>query len=232
MVTLTSAEENTWVVENLADITGWVGGFQPDGNPEPDGNWQWVTGETWDWTNWAAGEPNNQGNEGFLIFMNVSQWNDWSNHVISGYIIEYESIPEPATINLKEVKIKFKDKPNNDKFKIEGGFTLGKGNNGIDPIVEDVIVNVGSSSIVIAAPYSFEEEKAGVFKYKGIINSTDVEMEIKTKDYVTYNFKVKVKNVDLTDTANPVDVELNVGDDTGKTNIRLKGELKSKENEK
>ena len=103
LVTLTSALENTWVVSNLSDITGWLGGFQPAGSTEPDGNWQWVTGEAWSYTNWAAGEPNNQGNENFLIFMNVSQWNDWSNNVISGYIIEYEGanpIPEPATIAL------------------------------------------------------------------------------------------------------------------------------------
>ncbi len=58
LVTLTSEAENTWVVSNLSDITGWLGGFQPDGNPEPAGGWEWVTGESWDWTNWAVGEPN------------------------------------------------------------------------------------------------------------------------------------------------------------------------------
>lgn len=103
LVTLTSAAETTWVIGNLTAIDGWLGGFQPVGSPEPAGGWQWVTGEAWDWTNWGIGEPNNLGNEGFLIFRNsAGQWNDWSNHVISGYIIEYEAdpIPEPTTIIL------------------------------------------------------------------------------------------------------------------------------------
>ncbi len=57
-------------------------------------------------------------------------------------------------------------------------------------------------------------------------------MVIKTKDYVTYNFKVKVKDTDLTDTANPVDVELIIDDDMGNTNIILEGVLNSKKNVK
>ncbi len=77
LVTLTSAEENVWVTTNLSNITGWLGGFQPAGSSEPNGNWQWVTGEQWSYTNWAAGEPNNQGNEDFLIFMNVNQINTY-----------------------------------------------------------------------------------------------------------------------------------------------------------
>ena len=130
-----------------------------------------------------------------------------------------------STFSITETKVHFRDNPNNDKFKIKGEFVLGDGNNGINPILEDVAINVGTSSIVIPAPFSFVEEKAGVFKYKGIINSTDVEIEIMTRDYVTYNFKAKVKGTDLTDTSNPVDVVLTIGDDTGIANVRLKGEL-------
>ncbi len=57
-------------------------------------------------------------------------------------------------------------------------------------------------------------------------------MVIKTKDYVTYNFKVKVKDTDLTDTANPFDVELIIDDDMGNANIKLEGVLNSKKNKK
>ena len=136
-----------------------------------------------------------------------------------------EGVKVFSTFNIIEAKVKFKDTPNYDEFKIKGEFVLGDGNNGINPILEDVAVNVGTSSIVIPAPYAFVEDKAGVFKYKGTINSTDVEIEIKTKDYVTYSFVVKVKGTDLTDTSNPVDVGLTIGDDTGTANVRLKGEL-------
>jgi hypothetical protein len=30
---------------------------------EPDGGWQWVTGEAFSYTNWRLGEPNNNGDE-------------------------------------------------------------------------------------------------------------------------------------------------------------------------
>lgn len=64
--THTSAAEDAWVCENVAsDPAGWfnfpgsdlwsgpwLGGFQPDGSPEPAGNWHWITSETWDYTDW------------------------------------------------------------------------------------------------------------------------------------------------------------------------------------
>ncbi len=36
----------------------WYGGFQPPGVTPPNSGWEWVTGEPWDYTNWAPGEPN------------------------------------------------------------------------------------------------------------------------------------------------------------------------------
>ncbi len=144
---------------------------------------------------------------------------DWGGFSVEPIIIDF------STFKITEAKVKFKDNPNDDNFKIKGEFVLGDGNNGIDPINEDVNINLGTSSIVIQAPYSFVEDKAGVFKYKGRINSTDVEIEVKTKDYVTYNIKAIVKGTDLTDTSNPVDVGLTIGDDTGTATVRLKGEL-------
>ena len=130
-----------------------------------------------------------------------------------------------SSFGISRAKVKFKKESNNDEFELMGGFVLCSSNNSIDPVIEDVTVNAGTSSLVIPSPYSFVEEKAGVFKYKGIIDSTDVEVEIKTKDYVSYNFMVKVKGTDLTDTSNHVDVGLTIGNDTGTANVRLKGEL-------
>lgn len=83
----------------------WIGGFQPTGSPEPDGNWQWVTGEQWSFTNWYRGdEPNNYfytetpyGEDAICITSN--SWFDAPHDWNYGYIIEYE-IPEPATLLL------------------------------------------------------------------------------------------------------------------------------------
>ena len=72
LVTVTSAQESTFVFERVDSVEywfttpgnaagPWLGAYQPPGSAEPDGGWTWVTGEPWVCTNWAPGEPNNQG---------------------------------------------------------------------------------------------------------------------------------------------------------------------------
>jgi hypothetical protein len=34
-----------------------------------EGTWKWVTGETYSYTNWNSGEPNNAGNEDYVQFV-------------------------------------------------------------------------------------------------------------------------------------------------------------------
>ncbi len=121
LATTTSAEENAfvyalvssdssfWTVGLGGESVGpWLGGFQPAGSPEPDGNWQWITGELFAYTNWAQYEPNNyRGIEHYLSFYNAtpnSMAPTW-NHIPDydppyspvGYVVE---IPEPATLLL------------------------------------------------------------------------------------------------------------------------------------
>ncbi len=74
LATLTSAPEVQWVVDHLAlacadDVRYWLGGFQNHAAPdyrEPDGGWQWITGEPWSYTHWNhdTGEPNNANGGG------------------------------------------------------------------------------------------------------------------------------------------------------------------------
>jgi len=55
LATITSEFEQAFV-EKIAvrpNAHTWLGGFQPSGSPEPDGNWQWVTGEPFSYSNWA-----------------------------------------------------------------------------------------------------------------------------------------------------------------------------------
>ena len=69
----------------------WIGGFR-----EGYYNWQWVSGEEWSYTNWAAGEPNNSGNvvpDENCIALWPQQWNDLNNYNLyeqSGFICEWE----------------------------------------------------------------------------------------------------------------------------------------------
>lgn len=88
----------------------WLGGVQVDKSNEPEGGWTWVTGEAWGYTNWAAGEPSNDGGvEDRLTlwgFDTAGQWNDAAalSNVI-GFIAEkgpydVNPVPEPATMLL------------------------------------------------------------------------------------------------------------------------------------
>lgn len=116
LATITSAEENEfvynlisspefWYMEGSTSYMGpWLGGYQPPGSPEPDGNWQWVTDEPFVYTNWRTGQPDNQNGEDRLHYYShhsipASTWNDMdpATYGIRGYITE---IPEPSTLLL------------------------------------------------------------------------------------------------------------------------------------
>lgn len=82
LATLTSQGENDFVFQNIG-LQGeniWLGGFQQDGSTEPDTEWQWVTGESWSYTNWASGQPDDGQPNGQdqLIFWDLApgQWDD------------------------------------------------------------------------------------------------------------------------------------------------------------
>jgi len=134
LATLTSQGENNWVWGNLGvGLERYLlGGYQDPNDPEPAGNWKWVTGEPWVFNGFSPGEPNN-GNgaydEDALAFTAIGTWNDLPNSeaalngfngYVWGYVVEYEPlttpVPEPATmlligsglIGLAGVRKKFK----------------------------------------------------------------------------------------------------------------------------
>ncbi|HSV43790.1 MAG TPA: PEP-CTERM sorting domain-containing protein [Candidatus Bathyarchaeia archaeon] len=117
LVTLTSSDENNWVITNVVNGNAvWLGGFQNTSSndyAEPSGGWEWVTGESWGYSNWGSGRPNDDGDdaEDFLYADNDGgEWGDGENDdFIKAYIVEYEpsqdvtgavATPEPATLVL------------------------------------------------------------------------------------------------------------------------------------
>ena len=77
LVTINDAAENTWVFNNLASPTGgrpiWLG--LTDRNVE--GAFTWISGENAAFRNFAAGEPNNSGNEDYVqMRAGTATWND------------------------------------------------------------------------------------------------------------------------------------------------------------
>ena len=116
LATITSSEENYFISYNEDLGNGsidsiWLGGYQLDGSVEPDGGWQWVTDEDFDYANWHTGEPNNSpAGENRLVFQHGwntdgKEWNDLTGSWLQrGYVVEYEAssapVPEPSTIFL------------------------------------------------------------------------------------------------------------------------------------
>lgn len=111
LATMNSAEENAWVWANLGQPHAYyLGGYQEAGSAEPGSGWRWVTDETWIYTFWAIGEPNNAGSgpsgvEDCLQFYGANgapgNWNDADMLNIPvggapGYIVEYEYAPVDA----------------------------------------------------------------------------------------------------------------------------------------
>jgi hypothetical protein len=132
LATITSAEENAFVFDLIKDKKYWyqwdithhfvmngpfLGGYQPRGSREPKGGWRWVTGEPWDYENWAwegmpgdndprpSTQPNDAtGNQNVIAFgevnMPVPTWGDFPHKFgtyrspfpgrTHGFIIEYE----------------------------------------------------------------------------------------------------------------------------------------------
>lgn len=118
LATVTSAAENTWLINtfggsNLADKV--IGGIQAAGSLTRDSGWSWVTGETWDYTNWSSGEPNDEFNPTEIGRENALQikgdvtdgsWNDlpFTYFPLNGFLVEYSAplnpgnnaVPEPS----------------------------------------------------------------------------------------------------------------------------------------
>ncbi len=108
LATITSQAENDFIMSlSWADPNApyWLGGVQDPLGAEPAGGWGWVTGETWAYTNWAGGEPNDISvNEDWLaIYGPIAErpgvWQD-EDTVTDGYVVEFNAVPEPGTMAL------------------------------------------------------------------------------------------------------------------------------------
>lgn len=109
LVTITSAEENAWLYSTfgsqLTNPYHWIGAYQS--NPQSlDAGWAWVTGEKWDYTNWADNEPNDYfatnppyyAYEDAVHFYPVagSGWADTVSVLEFPSVIEYEPVAAKA----------------------------------------------------------------------------------------------------------------------------------------
>jgi hypothetical protein len=132
LATVTSQEEHNFVVALFSGILGsqflgpWIGGFQSPDQISPSAGFQWVTAETWSYTNFrtfsisgcanpepndgdCSGTPVENNDENHLhIYQPTSGswlWNDAPDTYpdMPGYIVEFDPaapVPEPTTLTL------------------------------------------------------------------------------------------------------------------------------------
>ena len=86
LVTVTTSAENSFIFGLWP--SGWIGLT----DEVTEGVWKWVTGETYSYTSWNPGEPNNAGNEDYVQFVGGGKWNDLPNSVSLPYVLEFEYI--------------------------------------------------------------------------------------------------------------------------------------------
>jgi len=75
LAVITSAEENEIVSQLLNEVV--IGGCWL-GAESTSGEWKWVTGEEFVYSNWGEGEPNNNGGIEFYLENYNGRWNDLS----------------------------------------------------------------------------------------------------------------------------------------------------------
>jgi hypothetical protein len=105
LATITSAFENGIVdtLRNNNQLRGWIG-LTDQAN---EGAYLWVTGESFGFSSWSSGEPNNGAatgtfNEDFIEIFAGGVWNDTTDGEVLnlGYVVEYDVNPFPPIIVL------------------------------------------------------------------------------------------------------------------------------------
>jgi hypothetical protein len=105
-VAVITSSVDGWVPYAQYFVGPWLGGFQPAGSPEPNGDWTWVSGEPWVFTQWLSPEPNDAygtgGGEDHLCLLTQPPyfgpsrwWNDApgnsSKNLIRSFVVEWSA---------------------------------------------------------------------------------------------------------------------------------------------
>ena len=87
LVTITSAEEQAFLQSNYTGAF-WIGAT----DETVEGQWEWITGETWTYSNWMSGEPNDFNNGEDCGEMSDGQWNDNGSSYMIGFVCEWDFV--------------------------------------------------------------------------------------------------------------------------------------------
>ena len=230
LATVTSQDENDFIVNNIDGDNCWLGGYQPNDTPdsmEPDGNWHWVTEEKWDYTNWPIGIPDNARNgQNWLALWSGKNWDDASiddQAHIRGYIVEYEEQRLPVANFITNVttgnvplSVQFTDLSENV---VEWNWNFGDGNT--SPVQNPTHTYYEAGNYTIALKASNEngaDSKVSTIAVFETVHPAESPVENATNVYAPVN--VQIGN--LSQNAN--EINWNIGSQHLSTNFSGNGQ--------
>ena len=199
LATLTSAAENAFAKTAVNAVANnyWIGAKRTGGATSP---FAWVTGETFSYTNWLAGQPDNTG-EDALAWMYNGAWHDMTSTVSSVfYVIEFDiDCPLPSVaVNLEAAKDVTCDGEADADF---GTAKLEEMNSGECAIMRTRSTNNGESIAKnVLMSYSvpqYATYKTGTLQYKGAANTDAADTDAGKYDAATKKVQFSVGDLDV-----------------------------------
>jgi|GEM_PF-919342 YD repeat-containing protein len=94
LVTITSAEEQNYIISELLSQGTMMTYFIGLSRDTSSNDWNWVTGEEFDYTNWDIGEPNNTDENYVHMYSGMGTVGTWNNtyndeHGFGSYSVDY-----------------------------------------------------------------------------------------------------------------------------------------------
>lgn len=109
-------------------------------------------------------------------------------------------------------------RPNDDRFDVEALVTLGPGSDGIDPLGEDVTLELGPGAWTIPAG-GFHAQRGGWFSFRGWVDGTQIGAVIAPLPGGHYAFAALGTRAQLDGAQNLLPVGLTIGDDAGHADV-------------
>ncbi len=227
LVTVTSAAENTFIKNNVSTSGGWIG----LSDSASEGTYVWVSGETYSYTNWNAGEPNNanggSGGEDYAEYGGAGGWNDEPNTDTQGanaYFVEWDENPnaEPdapenlsgSALNDRRIQLSWTDASD-----VETGHeverALGDGAFSRVAVLSDDVETYTDTGLVGETEYRFRVRATndiGPSDYSNIVTISTLAAPIADLDATALsNRDVQLTWVDQTDEETAIAVERSLG---------------------
>jgi hypothetical protein len=97
LATITSAAEQNYIQTYInPGFARFIGGR----DTPTEGTWNWVTGETWSYTNWGGGLPNGGAGQNCLEFNSGGLWDDEACSTVQRYFCEKPTSQKSVVVNL------------------------------------------------------------------------------------------------------------------------------------